>query len=106
MDAFRDHLSHDGDVLVWQAASRAMNPGLDEAIVQRALEEDESAARPEWLAEFRSDLESFVSPEVVVRLVVQGVRERGPSWVNRYHAFRGSRRRQRRRQLHAGRRPL
>lgn len=60
---------------------------LDWAVVTRALAEDEAAARAEWLAEFRSDLESYISPEVVASLVTPGVRERGPSWWIRYHAF-------------------
>jgi hypothetical protein len=51
-------------------------PQLAKAVVTRALEEDEAAARAEWLAEFRSDLESYISPEVVARLIVPGVRER------------------------------
>jgi hypothetical protein len=86
--AYRDHHGRDGDpILTWQAASTAMNPQLDEAVVARALEEDEAAARAEWFAAFRSDLESYISPEVVARLVVPGVHERGPSWMNRYYAF-------------------
>lgn len=47
----------------------------------------EMATRTRLYVRFRSDLESFVTPEVVARVVAQGVRERGPAWTNRYHAF-------------------
>lgn len=68
----------DPRVLVWRAPSRVMNPLLPEAVVTDALERDESAARAEWLAEFRSDLESYVSSEAIRRVVVAGRTELEP----------------------------
>jgi len=86
--AHKDHYGHDGDpVMVWRAPSLTMHPGLDATIVERALLEDESAARAEWLAEFRSDLESYVDPATIQRLIVPGRRELGPSWTTKYFAF-------------------
>jgi hypothetical protein len=49
-----------------------MHPTLDPAVVEEALEEDEAAARAEYLAEFRRDIETFVSREVVNACVVSG----------------------------------
>jgi hypothetical protein len=49
-----------------------MNPDLPGKVVQKALERDPSKARAEYLAEFRSDLESFVSVEAVEACVVPG----------------------------------
>jgi len=46
-----------------------MNPRLPSHVVERALAEDESAARAEYLAEFRRDVETFVPFEVVERAV-------------------------------------
>lgn len=71
-DAFRKHYGKPGDVLVWRAPTRAMHPAVPEALVTQALEEDEGRARAEWLAEFRTDVESFVSREVVEAAVVPG----------------------------------
>jgi hypothetical protein len=42
-----------------------MNPALDPRIVSQALAEDEAAARAEYGAEWRSDVEVFVKLEVV-----------------------------------------
>jgi len=62
---FRDHFGKDGDVLVIRAPSMTLNPTLDQAIIARALEDDPAAARAEWMAEFRTDIESFVSREAI-----------------------------------------
>ena len=64
---YKRHYGPDGDplILVAQGASRDFNPSLPQAVVDRALERDHAAASAEFLAQFRSDLESFVSAEVV-----------------------------------------
>jgi hypothetical protein len=68
---FNRHFGKDGSpVLVWRADSRTMNPELPAELVEGALAEDEAAARSEWLAEFRADLESFADREAVERCVV------------------------------------
>jgi hypothetical protein len=76
--AYRERFGQDGDVLVWQAATRTMNPTVPEAVVARALGEDEPAARAEWLAEFRLDVESFIRREVLEACVVPGRYELPP----------------------------
>lgn len=77
-DTYRRHYGEKGDplVLVAQAPSRTMNPTLSERVVQRALERDRAAASAEYLAEFRSDLEAYVSLEAVDACVDAGVFER------------------------------
>src|SRR5207247_4422070 len=71
--AFRQHYGRDDDpVLVWKADTRSMNPTVPAGVVEQALAEDEPAARAEWLAEFRSDLEAFVSREVIEGCTVPG----------------------------------
>lgn len=64
-DQYRRHYGADGAVVVAQAPSRTMNPKLPERIVTEALERDPDAARAEYLAEFRSDLEAFIDRETV-----------------------------------------
>lgn len=79
-DAHSRYFAKDDDrVLVWKAPSRVMNPLIPERVVLDAMERDESAARAEWLAEFRSDLESFVSSEALRRVVVAGRGELSPT---------------------------
>jgi hypothetical protein len=42
---------------MWQADTRSMNPTVGEPVIARAFEEDEAAARAEYGAESRRDLE-------------------------------------------------
>jgi hypothetical protein len=87
-DAHRKHFGEDGDsVLVWHAPTRAMNPTIPQRVIDEALERDSASAAAEYGAEFRSDIESFVSREAVEACVVPGVRERPPVADTRYVAF-------------------
>jgi hypothetical protein len=67
---FREHYGRDSDVLVIKAPSITFNPTLDQSIIDQALAEDPCAARAEWLGEFRDDVETYVSREVVDAAVV------------------------------------
>lgn len=74
--SFRAHYGKNNDpVLVWQASTTAMNPTVDKGIIRAAYEADEAAARSEYGAEFRRDLEAFVSQEVIDAVVVEGRHE-------------------------------
>jgi hypothetical protein len=68
-ELWRNHQEYYGragaPVLIWQAASRVMNPSLPRITVAAAHLRDAVAARSEWEAEFRSDLSSFLSLELV-----------------------------------------
>ena len=70
-EAHRKHFGRNGDprILVAQGATRDFNPSLPQSVVDRALERDRAAASAEYLAQFRSDIESFVSFEVVTACV-------------------------------------
>jgi hypothetical protein len=64
--AYRQHHGHDdAPVLVWQAATRVMNPTVPQRLIDEELERDPAKASAEYLAQFRSDVESFISLEVV-----------------------------------------
>ncbi|MFN8096220.1 MAG: hypothetical protein U0599_29075 [Vicinamibacteria bacterium] len=91
-EAWRTHEAHfakDGDpVLVVQGATRTLNPTVPQALVDAALAADPAAARAEWLAEFRSDVESFVTREALERCVdPTRPLELPPARGTRYHAF-------------------
>jgi hypothetical protein len=63
---FDAHYGKDDDrVLVIRGSSMQLNPTLDETEVQAALERDPAAGAAEYLGEFRADLESFLSREVI-----------------------------------------
>ena len=64
-----------------------MNPTLDPQTIADAMEEDPAAASAEWLAEFRGDLEVYISRELVEAAVETGCRVRAPLSGFRYEAF-------------------
>jgi hypothetical protein len=71
--AFKEHFGRDdSDVLVVQAGTRELNATVPQSVIDRALERDPAAASAEYLAQFRSDVESFVSREAVGACVVPG----------------------------------
>jgi hypothetical protein len=74
-ETYRRHWGQDGDVLVVRGATREFNPTVPQAEVDRALAGDSAAARANWLAEFRADVESFLSREAVDAATVGGRRE-------------------------------
>jgi len=65
-DTYRRHYGQDSDrVLVAQAPSRTMNPLLPQRVVDDAMKDDAARASAEYLAQFRSDIETFLSLELV-----------------------------------------
>jgi hypothetical protein len=74
-DAFREHHGQPSDVLVWKAPTRTMNPTVPQRFIDREVERDPARAAAEYGAEFRTDIEGFVSREVVDAAVVPGRHE-------------------------------
>lgn len=83
------HFGGKGDprILVAQGASRDFNATLPQSVVDRAMERDPAAASAEYLGQFRSDLEAFISREAVEACIDRGVFERSPSDDARYVGF-------------------
>ena len=77
---FSRHYGEKGDpmILVAHGTSRDFNPSLDQSVIDRAMERDPAAASAEYLAQFRSDIETFVTIEAVRACVEAGCRERPP----------------------------
>jgi hypothetical protein len=86
---FSKHYGPAGDpaILVARAPTRDMNPSLPQSVVDRAIERDAASAGAEYMAEFRSDLEAFVSIEAIRACVSPGILERSPSRDLYYSAF-------------------
>lgn len=64
--AYRDHYGKDDSpVLVWNAATLTMNPTVPEAVVAAAYEQDEASASAEYGAQFRKDIEGFITREAL-----------------------------------------
>jgi hypothetical protein len=88
-DAYRRDFGANGDpkVLVAKADSRTMNSSLPETVIARAYERDPAGASAEYGGEFRADIETFVSREVVEAAVVPNRFELPPAPGVRYVAF-------------------
>ena len=73
---YRKHYGQDGDpVLVWQAATREMNPSVPQSYIDAHMADDPAKAQAEYFAQFRTDVEAFVAQEVVDAAVVAGRHE-------------------------------
>src|SRR5437867_2159767 len=55
-----------------------MNPTVPQSIIDRAMETDPQAASAEYLAQFRSDVGSFLDLDLIERAIETGRRERAP----------------------------
>jgi hypothetical protein len=87
-DTFRKHYGPDGSssVLVAKGSTSAFNPTIPEEEIARELERDPVRNTAEYLAEFRDDVTSFVSSEVVRQCTI-GVTARPPSQRVTFSAF-------------------
>jgi hypothetical protein len=86
-----DHRKHfgrdDASTLVWQADTRTMNPSVPQSFIDAAVEDDPSSAAAEYFAQFRSDVESFISREAIDAVTSPNVFERGHISGQRYYSF-------------------
>ncbi|RWK33781.1 hypothetical protein [Mesorhizobium sp.] len=86
---FKANYGKAGKILVVKAPTWRMNPTLarDSELITEAYAEDPSSAAAEYGAEFRTDIEQFVSLDVVEGCVSPGVKERPWDSRHRYVAF-------------------
>ena len=76
-DRWTRHFGKDSaKVLVIHAPSRVLNPLLSQADIDEAVLEDPEAARADYLSEWRDDLATFISRELIESAVDRGVRVR------------------------------
>jgi hypothetical protein len=71
-EAYRRHFGKDSPVLVWKAPTRTMNPSVPQSVIDAAMEANPASAAAEYRDEFRTDVESFISREVVDAAVILG----------------------------------
>lgn len=75
---WKEYYGRDGDVLVIRAPSIALNPNLDAAEIAAEIERDPAVGRAEWLAEWRDDLSTFISRDLIEAAVDAGLAVRPP----------------------------
>jgi hypothetical protein len=66
----RNYGNNAGSTLVWCCPSRTMNPTLSQSIVDEALAEDLASAKSEYLGEWRDDIGSYLSRDIIELSVV------------------------------------
>jgi hypothetical protein len=77
--AYRECYGHDdAPALVWHAPTRTMNPTVPQRVIDAATARDPVAAAAEYGAQFRTDIETFISREVIDAAVAPGRRELPP----------------------------
>jgi hypothetical protein len=88
-DIFDRHYGANGapSILVARGTTRDFNPTFPQAVIDRALERDAALNAAEYLVEWRSDLEAYVSRDVIRACTDAGVYERMPVDHTRYFAF-------------------
>jgi hypothetical protein len=85
--AFKQHFGKTGNVLVWRSPTRLMNPTVPQNVVDAAFEADPASAASEFGAEFRTDLETAFSRDVIEAAVLPGRHELPRVERVRYFAF-------------------
>jgi hypothetical protein len=75
---FKKHYGQDGDVLIIKAPTRLLNPTIPQEVVDEAIAEDPAAARAEWMAEFRDDVDGWITAELIESATDRNVTVRSP----------------------------
>jgi hypothetical protein len=84
-DAYKRYFGTDHQVLCWQADTRTMNPTVPQSYIDSETEKDAAACLAEYGAQFRLDIESFISREAVEACVAP-VHEIAPASGTNYFA--------------------
>jgi len=72
-DAYKQHHGKDDSpILVWQASTQTMNPAVPQSVLDEAEARDPANFVSEYLAQFRTDIESFINREAVEAAVIGG----------------------------------
>ncbi len=68
-EIYRDYFGkEDTDILVWQAPTLLMNPNYSKRKMKRNIKRDRVKMTAEYYAEFRTDIESFLTEEMVEKI--------------------------------------
>lgn len=69
---FREHFGKPSSTLVIQAGGPTLNPTIDEGVIAKARDEDPVAARSEWDAQFREDIDQYLPDALIDAAIVPG----------------------------------
>jgi hypothetical protein len=86
-DNFERYYGREDGPLIWRAPSKIMNPTIEQSFLNLKYEEDAASAIAEYGAEFRSDVDAFVTKEAIDAVTSKRVFELPPEPSLRYFAF-------------------
>lgn len=87
-NTYRANFANDaGPTLVWNCPSRVMNATLPQEVVDEALLEDPAAARAEYLGQFRNDIVTFLTRDIIEACVIRDRTELLPQPKLKYFGF-------------------
>lgn len=86
-EAYKKHYAKPGRILVWQAATTTINPTIPQSEIDVELEADPEKNKAEYLAQFRTDVSSFVLAEIVDAATMRGIAVIPPDPEKTYTAF-------------------
>ncbi|PSO29844.1 hypothetical protein [Bradyrhizobium sp. MOS002] len=78
-DAYKTYFGKDDPaVMVWRASTREMNATIPQSVIDRAMVRDAASASAEYGADFRTDVQTFISREAIEAVVEPNCLERPP----------------------------
>lgn len=87
-EVYKEHFGkEESDVLVWKAPTVVMNPKHEQSWMNRLLKRDKIKMRAEYGAEFREDIESYLSEAEVDAVIAKGMRGSLPVLGTKYFCF-------------------
>lgn len=86
-DMYLAHYGKPSNILVLQAPGQVLNPTISKDVIARARQEDPTAARSEWDAQFREDVSQFLEDELIDAAVCEGRQELPYLYGRNYVAF-------------------
>jgi len=73
--------------LIWKSTTVEMNPLADKQKIAEDIKSDPARYRSEYLSEFRSDIESYLSIDDLDKITDKGISQRPPEEEHDYFAF-------------------
>jgi hypothetical protein len=87
-EIYKQHYGiEESDILVWKAPTMVMNPTYNQSLIDRLLRRDKVKMRAEYGAEFREDVETYLSEEEIDAVTRKGTKAYLPMVGKRYFAF-------------------
>ncbi|TET75226.1 MAG: hypothetical protein E3J56_00895 [Candidatus Aminicenantes bacterium] len=87
-EIYKQHYGDENsDILVWKAPTMVMNPTYKQSLIDRLLKRDKVKMRAEYMAEFREDIETYLTESEIDAVTVKGTKSYLPVPGKQYFAF-------------------